>query len=166
MSKVHLENRYLQFEPVELTGADLRAALTAAWRRPTGWLFGQTFGGVIWGRVHDGELDLTTNASSGVEVLLRHDTLLNLRLFDAERELRVWRADTGLEARLVSEGVHGEEYAAWQERNYGLRQLPEPTSESTWTFTYRWLRARHYLAMEPETGLLRVAEHRLLALEP
>lgn len=162
MSEVHLENRYLQFEPVELTGADLRVALTAAWRRPTGWLFGQTFGGVIWGRVHDGELDLTTNASSGVEVLLRHDTLLNLRLFDAERELRAWRADTGLEARLVSDGAHGEKYAAWQERNYGLRQLPE----STWPFTYRWLRARHYLTMEPETGLLRVAEHRLLTLEP
>ncbi|MDS4060275.1 MAG: hypothetical protein RKP73_17150 [Candidatus Contendobacter sp.] len=155
MSKVHLENRYLQFEPVELTGADLRAALTVAWRRPTGWLFGQTFGGVIWGRVHDGELDLTTNASSGVEVLLRHDTLLNLRLFDAERELRAWRADTGLKARLVSEGADGQQYAAWQEQSYGLR-LSELGR----------LRARHYLAMEPETGLLRVAEHRLLALEP
>ena len=155
MSKVHLENRYLQFKPVELTGADLRAALSAAWQRPTGWLFGQTFGGVIWGRVRDGELDLTTNASSGVEALLRHDTLLNLRLFDAERELRVWRADTGLKVRLVSEGAHGEKYAAWQEQRYGLR-LPELGR----------LRARHYLAMEPETGLLRVAEHRLLALEP
>lgn len=155
MSKVHLENRHLQFEPVELTGADLRAALTAAWRRSTGWLFGQTFGGVIWGRVRDGELVLTTNASVGAEALLRHDTLLNLRLFDTERELRAWRADTDLKACLVNEGAHGEEYAAWQEHRYGLR-LPELGR----------LRARHYLAMEPETGLLRVAEHRLLALEP
>lgn len=155
MSKVHLENRYLQFEPVELTGADLRAALNAAWRRPSGWLFGQTFGGVIWGRVRDGELDLTTNASSGVEALLRHETLLNLRLFDTERELRAWRADRGLEARLVSEGADGQQYAAWQEQSYGLR-LSERGR----------LQARHYLAMEPETGLLRVAEHRLLALEP
>ncbi|HCK82278.1 MAG TPA: CRISPR-associated protein Csx19 [Candidatus Competibacter sp.] len=155
MSKVHLENRYLQFEPTELTGADLRAALTTAWQRPTGWLFGQTFGGVIWGRLRDGELDLTTNASIGVAALLRHDTLLNLRLFDAERELRAWRVDAGLEARLVSEGAAGEEYAAWQEQSYGLR-LSELGR----------LRARHYLAMESETGLLRVAEHRLLALEP
>lgn len=163
MSKVHLENRYLQFEPLELSGTDLRTALTAAWRRPTGWLFGQTFGGVIWGRVRDGELDLTTAKDSvGVEALLRHETLLNLRLFDGEQELRVWPADTGLQACLVSERGDGQEYAAWQERNYGLRQLPE----STLTFTYRWLRARHYLAMESETGLLRVAEHRLLALEP
>jgi len=155
MSKVHLENRYLRFEPVELTGADLRAALSAAWQRPTGWLFGQTFGGVIWGWARDGALDLTTNASIGVEALLRHDTLLNLRLFDAERELRAWRADTGLKVYLVSEGAQGEKYAAWQEQSYGLR-LSEPGR----------LRARHYLAMEPETGLLRVAEHRLLALEP
>lgn len=155
MSKVNSEKRYLQFERVELTGADLSAALNAAWRRPTGWLFGQTFGGVIWGRVRDGELDLTTNASIGVETLLRHETLLSLRLFDAERELRAWRADTGLEVRLVSEGADGDEYAAWQEQSYGLR-LSELGR----------LRARHYLAMEPETGLLRVAEHRLLALEP
>ncbi len=155
MSKVHLENRYLRFEPVELTGAEIRAALTAAWQRPTGWLFGQTFGGVIWGRVRDGELDLTTNVTITVEALLRHDTLINLRLFDAELELRAWRADTGLKARLVSEGADGQQYAAWQEQSYGLR-LSELGR----------LRARHYLAMEPETGLLRVAEHRLLALEP
>jgi hypothetical protein len=98
---------------------------------------------------------LTTEPSSGLEALLRHETLLNLRLFDTERELRAWRADRGLEARLVSECADGQQYAAWQEQSYGLR-LPERGR----------LRARHYLAMESETGLLRVAEHRLLALEP
>lgn len=155
MSKVHLKNRYLQFERVELIDTDLRAALKAVWQRPTGWLFGQTFGGVIWGQVRDGELDLATNVNISMEVLLRHDTLLNLRLFNAEQELRAWRADMALEVCLVSEDADGEAYAAWQEQRYGL-QLSKLGR----------LRVRHYLAMEPETGLLRVAEHRLLALEP
>ncbi|MBE2294539.1 MAG: hypothetical protein IAF00_06285 [Phycisphaerales bacterium] len=159
MSKVHLENRYLQFERVELIDTDLCAALNAVWQRPTGWLFGQTFGGVIWGQIRDGELDLATNINISMEVLLRHDTLLNLRLFNAEQELRAWRADMDLEVCLVREDSDGEAYAAWQEQRYGLQHDLQQSKLG-------WLRARHYLAMEPETGLLRVAEHRLLALEP
>lgn len=180
MSQVELQSCYLHCEPVVLTG-DLRIALSTAWNAPTGILLGQAFDGVIWGQIQEGQLVLATDYLPDVGALLRHDTLLNLRLFNPEQELRSWRTQEGLQVRLVREAPTGQRYASYQDRAYQLIQQPE-VSPAPAPFVVlqglagqrhappgqpvpRRLWVRHYLELDPETGLLRLAEHRLLCLD-
>lgn len=180
MSQVELKRCYLHREPVELTG-DLRATLNTAWNAPTGILLGQAFDGVIWGQIHEGQLTLATDYLPEVGAQLRHYTVLNLRLFNPEQELRLWRTEEGLQVCLVHEATTGQFYEHYQDQAYRLIQQPE-VSPAPAPFVVlhglagqrhappgqpvpRWLRVRHYLELDPETGLLRLAEHRLLCLE-
>lgn len=180
MNRVELTSCYLHREPVVLTG-DLRIALNTAWNAPTGILLGQAFDGVIWGQIQEGQLALAKDYLPDVGALLRHDTLLNLRLFNPEQELRIWRTEAGLQVCRVREAPTGQPYANYQDRVYQLIQQPE-ISPAPAPFIMlrglagqrhappgqpvpRWLRVRHYLELDPETGLLRLAEHRLLCLD-
>ena len=180
MSQVALKRCYLHREPVELTG-ELRAALSTAWKSPTGILLGQAFDGVIWGQVQDSQLTLATDNLPDVGALLRYDTLLNLRLFNPEQELRLWRTEEGLQVCLVREVTTGQFYEHYQDRAYELIRQPQASPAPAPFVVFhglagqrhappgqpvpRKLRVRHYLELEPETGLLRLAEHRLLGLE-
>jgi hypothetical protein len=180
MSQVELKRCYLHLEPVELTG-ELRAALNTTWKAPTGILLGQAFDGVVWGQIQEGQLTLATDDLLDVGALLRHDTLLNLRLFNREQELRLWRTEEGLQGCLVREATTGRLYEHHQDQAYELIRQPEASPvPAPFVVLHglagqchappgqpvpRKLRVRHYLELEPETGLLRLAEHRLLCLE-
>jgi hypothetical protein len=181
MSVVHLQTRHLHSKTVALT-QDLQGAIAAAWGTPEGWLIAQTFGGVIWGRAANGHLTLTTTAAAAAapDRLLQPPTLIALRLFNADRELRAWQCGSDPMACMLSEDSHGEPFAAYTERRYALHLPPAlPEQAPAWLPEHAgqnsrgplgsspgWLRVRHYLTRDPETGLLRVAEHRLLCVEP
>ena len=55
------------------------------------WLLAFADDGVIWGRVDDGGLELSSNVAPDVSPLLRFDTLQELRLFCQAGELLLWK---------------------------------------------------------------------------
>ncbi|MGH8550288.1 MAG: type III-D CRISPR-associated protein Csx19, partial [Methylococcales bacterium] len=162
----------------------LREVLSAAWSDAGGIVLGHAFDGVIWGRMKDGLLELASDPPNEIGATLRMETLLDLRLFNAGQELRVWRTDSGMRALRLAEAGTGQVYAAYQDRSYELLRQPNPKyphrpapfvileglagqrhSPPGEPVPTR-LAVRHYFAEDEETGLLCVAQHRLLGLEP
>jgi CRISPR-associated protein (TIGR03984 family) len=47
--------------------------------------------GVIWGQIRDGNLFVSHQVAPQISPPLQHQTLQDLRLFNTERELRLWR---------------------------------------------------------------------------
>jgi CRISPR-associated protein (TIGR03984 family) len=176
-SEVNLGVVLLAFEPVALPGGELRAALQACWKRGDAWVLGHAFDGVLWGILREGKL-VTPPEELGPPVL-RAETLLDLRIFDPTEELRVWRVEGRLEACVVREAASGEPFQAKQDRAYALLgshragvrrgafvELRGPAGQRHTPPGDRLrperLEVRHYLRADPETGLLAMAEHRLL----
>ncbi len=178
MSGIELGPACLEVEPHAL-GDDLAASITAAWGGASGRLVAQTFGGVLWGRVAEQGLELASTVRLTPERLLTAATLIAARLFAPDRELRVWQQDRGLRACVLREGEDGTCYAHAFERTYALRlpsDLPVPArawfraaepSDPDAASESRpgRLRVRHYLSRDPASGLLRLAEHRLLDVQ-
>ncbi len=59
--------------------------------------------GVIWGHIDHGQLNLSGETFSEVDVPLRVLTLQQARLFDAAGELLVWRGDDGWHGRFLDD---------------------------------------------------------------
>ncbi len=59
--------------------------------------------GVIWGHIADGQLLLSGEAFSEVDVPLRALTLQQARLFDTDGELLVWRGDGKWNGRFLND---------------------------------------------------------------
>lgn len=70
--------------------------------------------GVVWGKVENGELALSSEAYPDVSPKLRVETLRELRLFGKKAEWFLWRVEDGWRARLVADG-QGEELYAFKE---------------------------------------------------
>lgn len=177
--KIAVEPVMLRFEPMALPESELRSALASTWGRPSGWLLGHAFDGVLWGKLQ-GEVIEVAHDHGLVGAALDSDTLLDLRVFSQDAELRVWRAEAGLQACRVTEGSGAGEtrgFDAWVDLSYdllgsghgrpvngitqrlgrgGQRHAPPSMADR--------LRARHYFDRDATTGLLRQAAHRLLGL--
>jgi CRISPR-associated protein (TIGR03984 family) len=184
MSTVHLDECALDGEDLAIPGGDLRMALAVLWNREDGVLLGHAYDGLIWGRVRNGRLELASGFLAQVGASLRAETLLDLRVFNPQQELRVWQAGAGLKACRLTEGQSGQRYAGYQDQSYQLLRQPNPNKplqQARFVVLEglagqrhappgepvpRCLAVRHYLEGDPETGLLRIAEHRLLGLEP
>jgi CRISPR-associated protein (TIGR03984 family) len=178
MGKVWLTTLFLHRESLEPIDRDLANALTALWRLPDATLVGHAADGLIWGLLRDGDLSLAPNAPK-----LRGETLLHLRLFDEEEELRLWRTGEVLGCCRIHEAETGSRYAAYRDQSYELLRDPDPKAmpndgafvEMRGRAGERHcppgspirtrLRVRHYFEQNPSTGLLRTAEHRWLGLE-
>jgi hypothetical protein len=178
--KVEIADVLLAFDPIALPGGDLRAALQALWKGGDAWMLGHAFDGVLWGVLRDEAL--LTPAPELRPPALRAETLLDLKVFNADRELRVWRVEDHLAACLVHEAATGDRFEATQERMYQLLrahgappdrgafvELRGPAGQRHTPPGDRMqperLRVRHYLRAAPETGLLTMGEHRLLGVE-
>lgn len=181
MSTVHLLDCALDRKDLTLPEGDPRSALGMLWHDPDGVLLGHAYDGLIWGRLRNGSLDLATDYFREVGALLRMETLLDLRIFNAKQELRIWRGSSRLEACRLTEDRTGQDYAGYQDRSYNLLGKPRnPLPQAAPFVIFEGpagqrhapprdrvlcsLAVRHYLESDPETGLLRVAEHRLLGL--
>jgi len=148
MSWLSHEARFLCYEQVALGEAELRDELLLAWTGADAILLGHAADGLIWGRLlarRPGEqgaaaLELAADRldAAGLqlhpwEARLRRETLRELRLFDGEQELRLWRQGALLQACRVREvaAVSGEEagtvqsFAAWGDCGYELLRQPE-----------------------------------------
>jgi CRISPR-associated protein (TIGR03984 family) len=139
--------------------------------------------GVIWGRVVSGQLKLSGEAFSEVQVTLRTVTLQQARLFDKSGELLVWREDKGWRGRYLTDADVtqndrlDETHRLWgtasdppgptdgftlmQDGVQGLLHAP-PLSLAKGESAV--LRVRHYLA-EDEQGQAYIALSRLMTVE-
>ena len=143
---------------------------------------------VIWGRVIGQELHTSHDAFDGISAPLRTLTLQQARLFGPQAELLLWREETGWLARLVKDvpdanaEYYDESQILWgdqrqaehdgftlvYEGQQGLRHAPPlvvPEEAFAPDHHPLRLRVRHYLATDAETGLLRAALCRLVALD-
>lgn len=184
MSRARREPVGLDVRTLDLGGGDLRDALTVAWGTAEGVVLGHAWDGVIWGRIANGALDLEGDRAEPERVgaVLRQATLMDLRLFSPERELRVWRDRAGLRACLVEEDASGTRFRATWDACYELIRWPERRPADGRFVVLeglagqrhappgqpvpRALEVRHYYERDERSGLLRLAEHRLLALRP
>lgn len=181
MSTVRLVECALDREDVTVPGGDLRTTLALLCIGKDGVVLGHAYDGLIWGRVQNGRLELATDYVPGVGAPLRAETLLDLRFFNTEEELRIWPGGPRLQACRLTEGRTGQCYAGYQDQSYELLRQPKNPPPPAVPFVLleglagqrhappgepvpRSLTVRHYFERDPETGLLRVAEHRLLGL--
>lgn len=164
------------------------------------WILGHDLDGLIWGRIEDGKMSLAHDIAvpSGPAVWevdgqkrwgapLRESTLLDLRVFSPDFELRIWRGEeklkgcfvreTGPEAvlfhdepqiliaskRLGPVAKHNGQVFSLLEGPAGQRQAL-PVDWNGEGQKYR-LWVRHYTQKDETTGMLSFQESRLLALQ-
>lgn len=148
--------------------------------------------GVIWGRVENGQLQLSSKYLPSVSPPLRDVTLQECRLFGPSAELYVWRVSQGdWQARAVRDGVGELAYTfdeyqiLWGTRRddeqggftlvsdgaMGHRHAP-PVPGDNLIFEEREqhrplrLQIRHYLATDDRSGLVTVGLSRLVSVLP
>lgn len=150
----------------------------SAWGRGSAFLLAHAADGVIWGLLAGGELRTAERRKGDPWPSLRWETVLDLRVFtEGEDELRLWRDGTGaVRAARISEST-GDRYARSLDRSYlllgdlvgphdphfDLRRSRRGEQHAVPHGATR-LRIRHYYEADPDTGLLREAEHRWLGL--
>lgn len=191
----------LVFEPVPpdfKEGETLRAFLIRIWNdAKDAWVLGHAMDGVIWGKVCGGSLILAHDVedvegmwSDGTDkqrwgAPLVTDTLMDLRIFNPDQELRLWRYDQCLRACLVKESKIHNGYQSYDEGQILLagNRIGKPERIGKVIFsllegpagqrqaipvdwdgkeqTYR-LWVRHYVFPREDNGMLTVVESRLL----
>lgn len=153
------------------------------------WLLVHADDGVIWGTVENGALQLSHEHFSTVSPLLRSETIQQARLFGDNGELFVWRSGDHFQARLVVEEEGGEPTTVFDERHLlwgthverqkgaftllkqgaeGVRHAPPLTVRANAKgeiLEQPYLRIRHVIDYEEETGQAHIAWSRLASLE-
>lgn len=153
------------------------------------WLLVHADDGVIWGIVDNGTLQLSHDHFPAVSPPLRSETIQQVRLFDSNGELFVWRSEDQFQARLVIEEESGEPVEIFDERQFlwgthadqysgrftllrqgaeGVRHAPPLTvdaNEKGEILERPYLQTRHVVDYEEETGQAYVVWSRLVSLE-
>lgn len=154
------------------------------------WLLAHADDGVIWGRVDDKALKLSSDVSPKISPPLRNETLQMARLFGVDAELLLWRdGDNAWRARLIKDNVPtkgatyqeaiDERYILWgtepedvggsftliRDGVEGLVHVLPIQVAGKYDIHNRPLRlhVRHYLT-EDELGFVRIATSRLVDL--
>lgn len=143
--------------------------------------------GVIWGRVTAEEMTTSHDVfGEPPSPPLRAETLLEVRLFGVEAELRLWRTVAGWRAQLVEDtpdaGEHFDQpqllwgdrrvtgregFILVEEGQQGLRHAPPLEAPKSAFGDDRhplYLHVRHYVETDSETGIVDVALSRLVAV--
>ncbi len=159
--------------------------LMSAWGADDAWVLGHVTDGVLWGRIVEEKMILANNANPDFGPPLDEARLLDLRVFNPEKELRIWRHQGKLKGCLVREDAAKECCSGYDEyqifisaERIGQAQTDGVTfsllrgpSGQTHAVPVEWdgknqawrLKVRHYLS-PGETGMLTVTESRLLEL--
>lgn len=99
----------LLFESIDLDLSDelplqLETLFRTLWPETTGVVLGHATDGVWWGLLDAGKLTQARDVFPDFGPPLRWETLLDLRIFGGEQELRIWRSSRGLKAVCLREG--------------------------------------------------------------
>lgn len=143
--------------------------------------------GVIWGSVSNGKLQTSHEIDRKISPELRVKTLQQLRLFNAKRELYVWRDGDGWQARHANEfhdenaqAVLKEYHILWgtkgilqkhgftllEDGSQGLRHIiPIDASGVNEKNIRACMRIYHYLSDNSETHETRIIYSRLAGIE-
>lgn len=157
--------------------ATVESWLVEVWGEAPGALLAHAFDGVIWGWCQGGLLRSADRRPRDPWPLFRWETLTNLRIFSQHVELRVWRDGAGIvHARRLVE-IDGDRFIAAVDRKYLL--LGRDVKPHDDAFDVRrsqrgeqhavprgaaQVKVRHSFEVDPQTGLIREAEHRWLGL--
>lgn len=179
MISMTCEDVALRRETLDTGGADLRPWIVSEWSDGDAWLLGQAFDGVLWGRLSGGVITFGHDAGVPGAPTFRRETLLELRVFNEGRELRLWRVGGAVRGALVkelAEGTPEEVFHARIDRSHPLVGEPARTSQPGFVAlrgprgerhsppslqgTPRKLEVRYYFRRDP-SGMLRTAEYRL-----
>jgi len=150
------------------------------------WLLAHCDDGVVWGiRGDDDRWTLSGQVFPSESPTLTKKSVQQLRVFGEDGELLVWRHDMGVRARWLADAI--EEAPGWMAPDDEERLLlGEHPERSTRGFTLLrdatgarqvvplgaiakgerpTLRVRHYFERDAESGAVRVAASRLVAVE-
>jgi CRISPR-associated protein (TIGR03984 family) len=166
---------------------DLQAWLTdQAKEHNLYWLLAHTDNGLIWGKLRDDQLQLSSDAfpDQSARVTLDWITLQQCRLFGEPGELFLWKTGQRWQARLYLDGIEvgtsfymEEEYLLWGTRkedeakgflllaegSQGIYHAPPLTITPTEMHRAALL-VRHYLIENLDTGLLHIRDSRFVKL--
>jgi CRISPR-associated protein (TIGR03984 family) len=156
------------------------------------WALGHFDDGVTWGRWNGETASWITGhaVAPNVSPAFRKETLQELRLFGEQREVLIWRTPAGLRGRVITDErdrrdagptapadetrvLRGDRAERTFDNGFtlvsdatGARQvLPIRVSHPESTSIGVRLVVRHYFQEDSETGVVRVAMTRLVALE-
>lgn len=163
----------------------LKEEILDIWKgQKDGWLLGHAMNGLVWGRIEAGKVILANDADASWGAKLKRMTLLDLRVFNIDAELRIWRMDRRLHGCMVSESTQNGRCLTYEEDqiliagnrkgcqtvnglSFSLIEGPAGQHQAipvNWDGrgqTYR-LWVRHYIPLQSENGMLRVTDTRLL----
>ena len=178
---------YLRKEFPEKDESAFKKEILEFWNRSDGWVLGHAMNGLLWGKVQSDKFILAYEADPDWGAPLKASTLLDIRIFNPDKELRLWRANSKLKGCLVYESADKAECRVYDEKQIFLANkrlgecreicgvkfsLMEGLAGQRQAIPVDWdgknqayrLCVRHYLSPRPENGMLRVAESRLLKL--
>jgi CRISPR-associated protein (TIGR03984 family) len=150
------------------------------------WLLAYTERGVIWGELRDGQLALSSEAFPADKRSLRPQTLQQVRMFGEDGELLLFRGPGGdwqhclrIDTSGAATEYFDEDYLLWgynneqqspvqqngfielREGSEGIVHAP-PLATMPSAEKRARLRMRHYLQINPASGLMHVAASRLV----
>lgn len=176
-------------KPTEITfesSASIRQWLADTWENDgDGWILGHAYSGLLCGKAVNKEIVLSFDADPAWGADLDPETLLDLRVFNKDKELRLWRKGMDIAVCIVREEKSAEKnYLSFDEKQIFMvgerKGSPLPKNGISFSLLtgpggrqalpvdwdgsnkkYR-LHVRHYLKQDVNTGMLRIYESRLL----
>jgi CRISPR-associated protein (TIGR03984 family) len=177
--KLHHDNSIIFAEEDDA----FRSQLLHIWGKSDAWILGHVTEGVIWGKIVSEKIILAHDADVTFGPPLNVNELLDLRLFNTDQELRIWKSNRTIKGCLVREdeskggcltydedqiflSAHRIKSAECEGVTFSKIQGPAGQTQSLpidWNGekqTWR-LKVRHYLEAS-DTGMLMVNESRLM----
>lgn len=177
--------------PMSLATEDhnlLKGRILDLWSNGSGWVLGHAMDGLLWGKIAAGRMVLANDADPTWGAPLKRANLLDLRVFNRTKEMRIWPADGMLQCCLVYESQGEAPSLAYDEHQIfiaGKRRafleangvkfsLIEGPSGQCHAIPVDWngerqiqrLWVRHYVFPRNDNGMLAVTESRLLDIAP
>ncbi|WP_045217683.1 type III-D CRISPR-associated protein Csx19 [Desulfonatronovibrio magnus] len=189
-----------EYEPVRVGNNGLNELIEEAKTKKPALILGNDLDGVIWGRIESGHVSIAhdVHMPSGPAVWdykghkhwgppLRKDTILDLRIFCHEEELRVWRKGNNLfccrvressnqevmfldEPQILIAGKRLAKATCKAGHDYSLVQGPAGQMQALpldWDGRKQKYRlwVRHYAMPDKESGMLTYQESRLIKVD-
>lgn len=177
-AKSNLTLSHLSRSQPKALGSLDRDGILSEWPGGDAWCVGHAYDGVLWGRLQNGQLRFASDLQKDWGAQFRAETLTDLRLFQQQRELRIWKTPSGFHSCCLSESEGGEPCHSNDER-YLLIQRPKGNIEDGEFVKMEGQAGQcHYPPGRPvpshlevrtyyrpdATGILRIFEHRSLRL--
>lgn len=119
---------------------------------PAKWLLAHCEDGVVWGKISEGKLQLSSQLHQSTFTQLQSDTLSELRLFGEQAEVHLWRTPAGWRAcRIEDQTGTGDSFDEFQ-RLWGVR-IDLDKAQRLWGKQSNGKRDGFTLVVEPGLGI-------------